>query len=149
VFNLGGVAGAIAGGAIIARAGSRSTMLAMAAGAVAGAVVLSQMEITAQSTVMPIIMMLAIAGAFINAVQVALYALTAHVYPTTVRATGIGTAVAVGRSGAILSGYAGPWALAYGGSASFFHLMAISMLITFVALALTRRHIPSRLHSKD
>jgi AAHS family 4-hydroxybenzoate transporter-like MFS transporter len=142
VFNLGGVVGAIAGGAIIARAGSRSAMLAMTAGAVAGAAVLSQMAITAQSAVMPIIVMLAITGGFINAVQVAMYALSAHVYPTTVRATGIGTAVAVGRSGAIISGYAGPWALAYGGSASFFHLMAVSMLVTFVALAVTRRHIP-------
>ena len=146
VFNLGGVVGAIAGGVIIARAGSRLAMLAMTAGAVAGALLLGQIAITAQSAVMPIIVMLAITGGFINAVQVALYALTAHVYPTTVRATGIGTAVAVGRSGAILSGYAGPWALAYGGSASFFHLMAISMLVTFVALTLTRRHIPRTSH---
>jgi AAHS family 4-hydroxybenzoate transporter-like MFS transporter len=144
VFNLGGVVGAIAGGAIIGRTGSRAAMLAMTTGAVVGAVALSQMAITAQSSVMPIIVMLAITGGFINAVQVALYALSAHVYTTTVRATGIGTAVAVGRSGSILSGYAGPWALAYGGSASFFHLMAISMLITFVALAVTRRHIPTR-----
>jgi AAHS family 4-hydroxybenzoate transporter-like MFS transporter len=142
-FNLGGVAGAIGGGAIIARFGSRSAMLTMTAAAVASVVVLSQLAITAQSAVMPIIVMLAIAGGFINAVQVALYALTAHVYPTTVRATGIGTAVAVGRSGSILSGYAGPWALAYGGSASFFQLMAISMVVTFAALAVTRRHIPT------
>jgi AAHS family 4-hydroxybenzoate transporter-like MFS transporter len=141
VFNLGGVVGAIAGGAIIARVGSRSAMLAMTAGAVVGALVLGQMDITSQSAVMPIIMMLAITGGFINAVQVAMYALTAHVYPTTVRATGIGTAVAVGRSGAIFSGYAGPWALAYGGSAAFFHLMAIAMLVTFAALISTRRHI--------
>jgi AAHS family 4-hydroxybenzoate transporter-like MFS transporter len=146
VFNLGGVVGAIAGGAIIARAGSRSAMLAMTAGAVVGALVLGQMAITAQSAVMPIIVMLAITGGFINAVQVAMYALTAHVYPTTVRATGIGTAVAFGRLGTVLSGYAGPWALAYGGSASFFHLMAVSMLLTFVALAVIRRHIAGRSH---
>lgn len=146
VFNLGGVAGAIVGGAIIARAGSRSAMLVMTAAAVAGAVVLSRMSITAEAAVMPIIVMLAITGGFINAVQVAMYALAAHVYPTTVRATGVGAAVAVGRAGAILSGYAGPWALAYGGSAAFFNLMAASLLVTFAALALTRRHIPTAVH---
>jgi AAHS family 4-hydroxybenzoate transporter-like MFS transporter len=48
--------------------------------------------------------------------------------------------------GTVLSGYAGPWALAYGGSASFFHLMAVSMLLTFVALAVIRRHIAGRSH---
>ena len=38
VFNLGGVVGAILGAIIIARLGSRTTMLAMTAGAVAGSI---------------------------------------------------------------------------------------------------------------
>ena len=46
-FNLGGVVGAIAGGLFIARFGSRPTMLAMTAGAIAGAVVLSLMTLDA------------------------------------------------------------------------------------------------------
>ena len=40
-----------------------------------------------------------------------MYTLAAHVYPTAIRASGVGTAVAFGRLGAILVGYAGPWAL--------------------------------------
>lgn len=143
-FNLGGVVGALAGGRVLTRFGSRATMLTMAVGAVAGAVVMSTMSITAQSPVMPILVMLAITGGLINAVQTTMYALAAHVYPTAVRATGVGTAVAFGRSGAILTGYAGPWALEYRGSQSFFWLMAASLTVTCLALAIVRRHVPSR-----
>jgi MFS transporter, AAHS family, 4-hydroxybenzoate transporter len=143
-FNLGGVVGALAGGRVLTRFGSRATMLTMAVGAVAGAVVMSTMSITAQSPVMPILAMLAITGGLINAVQTTMYALAAHVYPTAVRATGVGTAVAFGRSGAILTGYAGPWALEYRGSQSFFWLMAASLTVTCLALAIVRRHVPSR-----
>ena len=60
---------------------------------------------------LPIIAMLAFTGAMINGVQTTMYALAAHVYPSSVRATGVGTAVSFGRTGAILSGYAGGWAL--------------------------------------
>ncbi len=52
-FNLGGVAGAICGGIVIARIGSRPTMLSIAAAAVAGAVVLALMPITAASNALP------------------------------------------------------------------------------------------------
>src|SRR2546425_4619256 len=44
-FNLGGVVGAILGAVMIMRLGSRLTMLVMAAGAIAGAVVLAMMPI--------------------------------------------------------------------------------------------------------
>ncbi len=47
----------------------------------------------------------------INAVQTTMYALAANVYGSAMRATGIGLASGVGRSGAILSGYAGAWAI--------------------------------------
>jgi AAHS family 4-hydroxybenzoate transporter-like MFS transporter len=143
-FNLGGVVGALAGGSVLTRFGSRVTMLTMAVGAVAGAFVMSTMSITAQSPVMPILVMLGITGGLINAVQTTMYALAAHVYPTAVRATGVGTAVAFGRSGAILTGYAGPWALEYRGSQSFFWLMAASLTVTCLALAIVRRHVPAR-----
>jgi AAHS family 4-hydroxybenzoate transporter-like MFS transporter len=57
------------------------------------------------------------------------------------RATGVGTAVSIGRTGAILSGYAGPWALELRGASSFFALMAAAMTVTFAALAAVRRHV--------
>jgi AAHS family 4-hydroxybenzoate transporter-like MFS transporter len=145
-FNLGGVAGAVCGGLVIARIGSRPTMLSIAAAAVAGAVVLALMPITATSNPIPIIIMLGVTGASINAIQTTLYALAAHVYPTTVRATGVGTAVAFGRVGGVMSTYAGEWALGAGGSTAFFTLMAGSMALVFMCLTLVSRHVPRPEH---
>jgi AAHS family 4-hydroxybenzoate transporter-like MFS transporter len=138
-WNLGGVAGALCGGVLMTRFGSRVTMLAMTAGAIAGAIILSRMAIDAAS-VTSVIAMLTITGGLINAVQTTMYALAAHVYPTAMRATGVGVAVAIGRGGAIASGYGGPMALDRGG-ASFFLVMAAALVVTFVSLATVRRHV--------
>lgn len=141
-FNLGGVVGALGGSLVIGGFGSRAPMLTMTAGATAGAVVLSAMRIDASQPVLPILVMLTITGGLINAVQTTMYALAAHVYPSAVRSTGVGTATAVGRVGAMLSGYAGAWAIDYRGSTSYFVLIAIAMGATFVSLALISRHVP-------
>jgi len=85
--------------------------------------------------------MLTLTGGMINGVQTTMYALAAHVYPSAVRATGVGTAVAFGRTGAVLTGYVGSWAIGYGGTTSFFGVIALAMVATFVALALVRRHV--------
>ena len=143
-FNLGGVVGAIAGALAFARIGSRTTMLTMAGGAAIGALGLRAMTITASSAATPIIVMLGITGGLINAVQTTMFALAAQVYPTEIRATGVGTAIAVGRSGAILSTFAGAWALEAGGSSLFFAMVAAAMLASFTALALVQRHIRPR-----
>ena len=142
-FNLGGVAGALVGGIAIGRVGSRLSMLSMAGVAIVGALVLSRMSLSPSASLV-IIGWLTLLGAMINGVQTTMYALAAHVYPGPVRATGVGTAVAFGRIGAILSGYAGSWAIGYRGSASFFGLIAAAMLATFVALAVVRRHVLAR-----
>ena len=141
-FNLGGVVGALAGSVAIGAFGSRVSMLTMTAGAAAGAIGLSAMRIDVSQPVLPILAMLTLTGGLINAVQTTMYALAAHVYPSAVRATGVGTATAVGRVSAILSGYAGAWAIDYRGSLSYFSLIAAAMSVTFVSLALIRRHVP-------
>jgi AAHS family 4-hydroxybenzoate transporter-like MFS transporter len=142
-FNLGGVAGAIGGGLAFSRVGSRAAMLAMTTGAIAGAIGLSLMTIDASMTRLPLFALLTLSGGLINAVQTTMYALATHVYPSANRATGVGVAVAVGRLGAILSGYAGAWALEYGGSGAYFALMAATMGICFVTLSTVRRHVPA------
>jgi len=86
--------------------------------------------------------MLAWTGGLINAVQTTMYALAAHVYPTAVRATGVGTAVAFGRIGGVLSPSVGSWALESGGSARYFGVMGATMAAALVSLASMRRHIP-------
>lgn len=141
-FNLGGVVGALGGSALIGRFGSRVPMLGMTAVAVAAAVALSGMRIDVSQGVWPILAMLTVMGGFINAVQVMMYALGAHVYPSAMRATGVGTASAVGRTGAIVSGYAGAWAIDYRGSTSYFLVIAATMSLTFLSLSLIRRHVP-------
>jgi AAHS family 4-hydroxybenzoate transporter-like MFS transporter len=138
-FNLGGVVGAIAGAVVIARLGSRVTMLAMTAGAIAGSLLLAGMAIGEQSPA-ALLGMLAWTGGLINAVQTTMYALAAHIYPAAIRATGIGTAVAVGRVGGVVSPYAGAWALESGPS-RMFALIAGTLSVVFVALAAVRTHI--------
>jgi len=140
-FNIGGVVGAIAGAIVIMRFGSRLTMLTMAAGAIAGSAVLAAMPIGTQSA-FAVLAMLAWTGGLINAVQTTMYALAAHVYPTAVRATGVGTAVAFGRIGGVLSPSVGSWALESGGSARYFGVMGATMAAALVSLASMRRHIP-------
>jgi len=142
-YNLGGVLGAVGGALAFARIGSKPTMLAMAGGAIVGALGLRSMAIGPASAAEPIIAMLGVTGGLINAVQTTMYALAAQVYPVSVRATGVGGATAVGRAGAIASTYAGAWALESGGSRLFFSLVAAAMLAALVSLALVRRHIPA------
>jgi AAHS family 4-hydroxybenzoate transporter-like MFS transporter len=141
-FNLGGVVGALAGGACIAWFGSRVAMLSMTGAAIVSAGIMSLMDITPLSSLTPIIVMFTITGALINGVQTTMYALAAHVYPSAIRATGVGTAVSFGRIGAVLSGYAGAWALEYAGSFSYFLAIAIAMFVCWIGLAAVRRHIP-------
>jgi AAHS family 4-hydroxybenzoate transporter-like MFS transporter len=86
--------------------------------------------------------MFLLTGGLLNAVQTTMYALAAHVFPTEIRSTGVGTAVAVGRVGNALAAYVGSYALDRGGSAGYFTSWAILMALVFVALALVMRHVP-------
>jgi AAHS family 4-hydroxybenzoate transporter-like MFS transporter len=141
-FNLGGVAGALVGGLSIARWGSRRSMLVMTGLAVISAGLMSVMPPVAGAAVLPIMLMLTATGALINGVQTTMYALAAHVYPAAIRATGVGTAVSFGRTGAVMTGFIGAWALERGGPATFFAVIAAAMAVCFVALASVRRHVP-------
>jgi len=122
-------------------------MLVMAAGAIAGSVLLASVAIGAQ-TALAVLAMLAWTGGLINAVQTTMYALAAHVYPTGIRGTGVGTAVAFGRVGGVVAPYAGSWALEAGGASRLFALMTATMAVVFAALASVRNHIP-RIHTSD
>ena len=139
-FNFGGVAGAILGALVIQRLGSRITMLGMSGIAVASALVMAVMPPDPQRA-FGLIAMFAVTGGLLNAVQTTMYALAAHVYPTEIRATGVGTAVAVGRIGNVLASYVGSFALDIGGVPAYFSTWAITMAVVFASLALVRHHI--------
>jgi AAHS family 4-hydroxybenzoate transporter-like MFS transporter len=139
-WNFGGVGGAIVGALIIQRLGSRMTMLGLSAVSVASALWLAAIPPDPLNT-FRLIVMFVILGGSLNAVQTTMYALAANVYPTEIRGTGIGTAVAVGRIGNVLASYVGNFALDEGGTPAYFLTFAITMVIVFVSLAIVRRHI--------
>ena len=143
-FNLGGVIGAIGGSLVIARWGSRTAMLTMTAGAIAGALALALRPL-AVGAEWSILALLTLTGGLTNAVQTTMYAVATHVYPPAARATGVGAAVAIGRLGAIASGYIGAWVLGFSGSVAYFGMLAAAMTVCLVSLALVQRHLrPSR-----
>jgi AAHS family 4-hydroxybenzoate transporter-like MFS transporter len=139
--NFGGVGGAILGGLVIQRLGSRATMLGMSAAAIATALVLAVMRLDPSDT-LGVTIMLVLAGALLNGVQTTMYALAAHVYPTGFRSTGVGAAVAFGRIGNVLAAYVGSFAIDVGGTGGYFTSWAALMAIVLVSLAAVTRHVP-------
>jgi MFS transporter, AAHS family, 4-hydroxybenzoate transporter len=140
-FNFGGVGGAVLGALVIQRLGSRITLMGMSAIAVASALAMTAMPLAPPMAV-GLIAMFALTGGLLNAVQTTMYAVAAHVYPTDIRGTGVGTAVAVGRIGNVVASYVGAFALDRGGAPAFFATWALAMAIVCASLALVRRHIP-------
>jgi MFS transporter, AAHS family, 4-hydroxybenzoate transporter len=139
--NFGGVAGAIFGAILIQRFGSRVTMLGMSALAVVCGFVLAGAEISPENGVFLAVMFI-LTGGLLNAVQTTMYALAAHVFPTEIRSTGVGFAVAVGRIGNVLAATVANEAFNRGGNAGYFGSWGVLMAIVFVALALVSRHVP-------
>lgn len=138
-FNLGGVAAALFGGWAISRFGSRPTMVTMAGAAIIVAAVLALLPGATLSVPM-LFALLALEGGFINGVQTTLYALGSSIYPTSLRAFGVGTATGVGRIGAIASSLLGAIVIGWGAAAGFHWSIAIVMIVVAVALLMIRNH---------
>jgi AAHS family 4-hydroxybenzoate transporter-like MFS transporter len=138
-WNIGGVAGAILGALLIQRFGSRTTMLGLSGVAIASAFSVAATPMDPRSTLL--VLMFILLGGTLNAVQTTMYALAANIYPTEIRSTGIGTAVAVGRIGNVLASYTGNFALDIGGPAAYFSSFGIAMVLVFISLTVIRRHI--------
>ncbi len=140
-WNIGGIGGAIVGALIIQRMGSRTTMLALSAIAVLTAFYVTSLPIHPSHRI-TLLLICFVMGSAINAVQVALYALAAHVYPTEIRGRGLGTVLTVGRVGNVLASYVGIFALDSGGTSAYFAAFGIGMTFVFISIATVRRHIP-------
>ena len=141
LFNWGGVAGAIIGALVIQQLGSRPAMIGMSVIAIATSVALAFMTIEAPASLVLMTVMI-VTGALLNGVQTTMYALAAHVYPTEIRGTGVGVAVAFGRIGNVLAAPVANAALNRGGNPAYFGSWAAAMGVVAVALAVMRRHIP-------
>lgn len=143
-FNIGGVIAALSAAWLIGHKGSRGPMTAMAIGGALGAVVMLVTPLHPGQSYLLLILILGIEGAFINGVQTTLYALAAHVYPTAIRATGVGSATSVGRIGAIASSFGGALALHAFGATGLDLMLFFAMAATTVALLSVRRHFQAR-----
>lgn len=150
VFNLAGICGVIAISWLLARLGSRRPL---AVAAFAGAATLAALAWFAASSLshgnaadgLPTLMSgIAVAGIAINAVQVGLYALAAHVFPTQCRTSGVGFSLGAGRTGGIAASLGGGVLLTLSGAAGFFGWIAAALLIACVAVLLVRRQIAAR-----
>jgi AAHS family 4-hydroxybenzoate transporter-like MFS transporter len=138
-FNVGGVAGALVVAVIIQSFGSRLPMLTMSAAAIVGAVILAMMKPDPMAP-LPLFGMILYTGGLMNAVQTIMFALAAHVYPTEIRGSGVGTAVAIGRIGHAMTGPLGP-PIMRAGTATYFGSIGVCMAIVWMGMALVKRHI--------
>jgi MFS transporter, AAHS family, 3-hydroxyphenylpropionic acid transporter len=129
MFNIGGGIGAVTIAAIMDRFGRRGTVIGMYVGI---AVALAVLAGAGGATSMAVGGLLC--GLFLVGGQSVLYALAGHAYPTEVRGTGVGAAVAVGRLGSILGPLVAGQLFALGQSPSM--LVAASIpLVVIAALA--------------
>jgi AAHS family 4-hydroxybenzoate transporter-like MFS transporter len=140
ISNIGGVVGALAGALIIQQLGSRITMIGMSVIAIVTALALTTIPLDASNATV-LLILIGITGALLNGVQTTMYALATNVYPTEIRGTGVGTAVAVGRIGNVLAVFVGNYAINVGQARGYFLSIAILMALVVVSLAVVRRHI--------
>jgi benzoate transport len=137
--NVGGVCGAVLLGLLTRRYPVRSLVIVALLAAAAMVAVFG----TGQSSLVQLSLVAAIAGFFINAAIVGMYALFARAFPTEVRAGGTGFVIGVGRGGAVV----GPvlagilFQSGQGGLLMVSLIMAIGSLIAAVALFLLPHRI--------
>ena len=137
-YNLGGVFGALLCALAITRYGSRWPMILCGLGGVVSAMALKLVP-SDQTTLL--VVGFGLHGLFVNAVNSTLYAVSAFLYPTDIRARGTASALGFGRFGAILSAFAGAALITAGGASAYLNALGFSMLAVVVALAVLRRHI--------
>jgi AAHS family 4-hydroxybenzoate transporter-like MFS transporter len=145
-FNLGGIAGALAGSAVIGYYGSRSVGTGMAVtGAISVAALGGMLAVRTHYAVGDgaVLGMVALAGACLNGIQTLLYAVSVHSYPAPVRSTGTGYASAAARIGGVLSSAVGSalFALGFAVAQFFFALAAVAVVTALLFFAL-RKHLP-------
>lgn len=138
-YNFGGVIGAVLCALAINRFGSRWPMTVWAAMSAITAFTLKIVSITLDTNTF--LWGLGFHGLFVTALQCALFALCAHMYPTLIRTTGAASAMAFGRVGAFVSSFAGAAMITAGGASAYLNLLGGSMIVAVLGLAMVRGHI--------
>jgi AAHS family 4-hydroxybenzoate transporter-like MFS transporter len=79
-----------------------------------------------------------LAGVGIGGQQIVLNYMVAQAYPTALRATATGWAIALGRVGAIIGSASGGWFLEHGGPAGYYSALIVPLAIAAAALMIIR-----------
>ncbi len=141
-FSVGGIVGSLACGVMIKRFGSRPAQIVIGAVGIAAGVLLIALFRSGLATTTTVGALMAFVGVAAAGTQTTLYALGAHLYPTALRATGLGAILGVGRLGAVASSWVGAQAVDAGGAVGFFTLFAVAIGASTVACIVIRRSIP-------
>lgn len=130
LFNIGGALGSLLGGVLLDRCNAVKVVLSVYAGLLAALA-----GVGLSVGIVPMAVAGFAAGLFVMAAQLVLYASAPPSYPTSVRATGVGAAVAVGRLGSVAGPLAAGQLLAAGaGTAGV--LLATSPGVVIAALTI-------------
>jgi MFS transporter, AAHS family, 4-hydroxybenzoate transporter len=150
VFNLYAAISPLVLSWAIPRFGSRRRLIitgVLAMGSVLYLAWLAQIPSTNADRSIPITALmagLALAGLMIGAIQGGMYVVSAHIYPTECRASGVGWAVGIGRLGGIFSSFVSALLLASKArETGYFVGIAAALVLTTFGLAILRRHIPA------
>lgn len=130
LFNIGGALGSLLGGLLLDRCNGVKVVLFVYAGLLAALA-----GVGLSVGIIPMAVAGFSAGLFVMAAQLVLYALAPPSYPTSVRATGVGAAVAVGRLGSVAGPLAAGQILAAGAGTTGV-LLATSPGLVIAALAI-------------
>lgn len=136
LFQIGGILGGLLGGWLLDRIGAYRVLVS--------AFVIGTAAILAIGLVGPssggVRLLVMTAGFGIIGAQLVLTAVSAILYPTPIRSTGVGWALGLGRLGAVLSPWAGGQAIAAGASSTQLFLLAAipAFICTLSAIGLSR-----------
>jgi len=142
VYNVGGVLGVLIWAMLVPLLGSRGPLLSGALAAAASALAFLIVPIQSHGSHWLVIVCLGINGLLANAVQTSMYALAAHVYPTSVRASGVAYSAAMGRLGGLLSSLFGSHII-QAGTGTYWQTLAVAMVFAAAGLAWVRSHYPA------
>ncbi len=142
VFNLAGIVGGILTAWVIAPYGSRWPTITLALLASSALLFVSHLLTGAGiPEVAPLMLGFACAGFALVGIQVAAYSLSAHVYPTEIRASGVGWAAVTGRVGSIVSTVVSGAVFAWLKGPGLFAALAVIAGLTLVGAVLIRGHM--------
>jgi len=142
VYNVGGVLGVLIWAMLVPLLGSRGPLLSGALAGAASALAFLIVPIQSHGDHWFLIVCLGINGLLANAVQTSMYALAAHVYPTSIRASGVAYSAAMGRLGGLLSSLFGSHII-QAGTGTYWQTLAVAMIFAAGGLAWVRSHYPA------